>query len=169
MFLYFRLSQAFMKELIDDLEKKNSVEYLLDTCFIIYMLKKEKTKQLVKFCENNKVGMSSFNLEELDHVHHKLDGTFNHHLRNFFKQKVISQVSVNVSPGDREGEQIYVKNFDEKILGLVPDPSDAVLFVQALKIRANILTRDRHHIFKAVAENYSHEFNVEVLNELPKT
>ncbi|MBT5022459.1 PIN domain-containing protein [Candidatus Woesearchaeota archaeon] len=157
-----------MKELIETLEVVKRVDYMLDTCFLIYMIKKGKVKDLVKFCESNSVGMSSFNLAEIEHVHHKLDGTFNHRLRDFFKKKLISVVDVSVSPGDRNGEKDYVQSFDSKILGLVPDPSDAVLFVQALQTKANVLTRDRHHIFKAVAENYSKEYGVEVLNELPK-
>ena len=156
-----------MQELIDNLENNSSVDYLLDTCFVFYILKKEKTHQLLEFCRKNKVGMSSFNLAEINHVHHRLDGTLNHHLRNFLKQKVVSCVPVGVIPGDREAERRFVSEFDEKLLHIVPDPSDAVLFVQALQIHATVLTRDKHHLFTTRAENYINEYGIEVLNNFP--
>lgn len=157
-----------MQELIDGLERNSKVDYLLDTCFLFYSLEHGHTKKLLDFCGSHSVGMSSFNLSEVDHVHHRLKGTMNHHLRDFLKQKVVSCVPVGVVPGDRDGERKYVAEFDEKLLHIVPDASDAVLFVQALRVGANVLTRDKHHLFTAVAENYSEKYGIEVLNEIPK-
>lgn len=157
-----------MQELIDSLEKSSKVDYLLDTCFLLYALEKEKAKQLLEFCGSNSVGISSFNLDEINHVHHKLDGTINHHLRKFLKSRAVCCVPVAVRPGDREGERKYVADFEEKVLQLVPDPSDAVLLVLALNIHANILTRDKHHLFTTAAENYLGEYGIEVLNGLPE-
>ena len=156
-----------MQELIEGLEKGSDVDYLLDTCFLLYILRKEKTGSLISFCKSNKVGMSSFNLAEIDRVHHRLEGTMKHHLRDFLKQKLVYNVPVDVRPGEWEQERSYVRDFDEKILQLVPDASDAVLLVQALKIKANVLTRDKHHLFTTVAENYLNEYGIEVLNGLP--
>jgi len=157
-----------MQEIVDSLDKKERVDYLLDTCFVLYNLEKGHAKNLISFCKANSVGMSSFNLSELVHVHHHLKGTSNHHLRDFLKQKVVCCVPVSVNPGDRAGEREYVSAFDEKLLHIVPDASDAVLFVQALRVGANVLTRDRHHVFTAAAENYAHSHNIEVLNEIPR-
>ena len=154
-----------MKDIIDALPKTESADFLLDTCFLIYEFKRGNTKQLKEFCENNAVAMSSFNLEELDHVIKKFPGPISHHIRDFLKEKIISNVPTPVHPGEREAEHDYVTKFDPKLLELVPDPSDAVLCVLAAKIKADILTRDRHHIFTAVAENYSDAFRV--LNKLP--
>ncbi|MBW2968399.1 hypothetical protein KY362_08015, partial [Candidatus Woesearchaeota archaeon] len=70
-----------------------------------------------------------------------------------------------VSPGDREGEKSYVQRFDPEILRLVPDASDAVLLVLALKIRADVLTKDKHHLFTTAAENYLKEYGVRVEKE----
>ncbi|MBT7902583.1 hypothetical protein HN587_01885 [Candidatus Woesearchaeota archaeon] len=156
-----------MKELIELLHKTNRVDYLLDTCFLVYMFKTNKIKKLVNFCTHNVVGMSEFNLKELLHFHHKLGGTFNHQFRNFLKQELIHVTPSTVSPGERQNEKTFVTNFDPHILQCVPDPSDAVLFVQALQMSANIITRDKHHIFTAVAENYSQKYNIKILNDLP--
>lgn len=155
-----------MQELIDSLDVKDKVDYLLDTCFVLHTIGKDHTKKLVKFCETHSVGMSSFNLQEIDHVHHRLDGTLNHHLRDFLKKKLVSCVPVGVSPGDREGERAYVAAFDEKLLHIVPDASDAVLLVQALQLRANVLTKDKHHLFTVDAENYISEYGIKVMKEL---
>jgi len=157
-----------MQELIDSLKRSSKVDYLLDTCFLLHEIQHGRGHALQHFCEENSVGMSSFNLAEVEHVHHRLKGTVNHHLRDFLKSKCVSCVRVSVSPGDRLGEKEYVSAFDPKILMHVPDPSDAVLLVQALKIGATVLTRDKHHLFTAVVENYSKDYNVEVLNDLPK-
>jgi len=156
-----------MKELIESLKKTSEVDYLLDTCFIIYVFKKDLVKKLIDFCKKNKVGISSFNLGELLHIHHHFPGQMNHHIRTFLKQKLVYNVTVNVNPGDHESERKYVREFDNTILRIIQDPSDAVLFVQAIKIHANILTKDKHHIFTAVAENYSNKYNVNVLKEFP--
>ncbi|MFC1740920.1 PIN domain-containing protein [Nanoarchaeota archaeon] len=156
-----------MKELISALEEGSDVDYLLDTCFVLFMIERGHTHKLESFCENNKVGMSSFNLAEIDHVHRGLKGTVNHHLRDFLKKRLIVNVLVDVRPGEREREKEYVSDFDEDFLRLVRDPSDAVLLVQALRLHATVLTRDKHHIFTAVAENYVGQYGISVLNDFP--
>ena len=155
-----------MQELVDSLDVKKKVDYLLDTCFVLHTIENNHTKKLVDFCKSHNVGMSSFNLLELVHVHHRLNGTVNHHLRDFLKQKVVCCVPVCVAPGDRAGERAYVGAFDPKLLHVVPDASDAVLLVQALKIGASVLTKDKHHLFTAVAENYSEKYGIEIIKEL---
>ncbi len=154
-----------MQELVDSLEITEKVDYFLDTCFLLYAIEKDHTKKLVSFCKSHSVGMSSFNLAELVHVHHRLNGTLNHHLRDFLKLKIVSCVPVCVAPGDRAGERAYVGAFDPKLLHVVPDASDAVLLVQALRIGAKVLTKDKHHLFTTVAENYSEKCGIEIMKE----
>jgi hypothetical protein len=154
-----------MKELIDLLNKSTDVSYLLDTCFFIDAFKSDKVKRLVELCKNNRVGMSSFNLSEFINIHHHFDGELNHHIRGFFKENILFSVPVEVEPGDKAGEHAYVTGFDEEILKFIPDPSDAVLFTLAIKIHSDILTKDRHHMFTAAAENYSNKFKIKVMNE----
>jgi hypothetical protein len=156
-----------MKDLIDSLPSADSAEYLLDTCFIIHAIESGRVKHLADFCAQHRVAMSSFNLEELVHVAHRLKGTEDHHIREFLKSGKLGRIDIPVHPGDREAEKSFVGSFDERILHLVPDPSDAVLFVLALRIGAGVLTRDRHHIFTALAENFSEKTHTKVLNNFP--
>ncbi len=142
-----------MKELIEQLPKVAKVKYLLDTCFIIHEFSRGRVKDLEKFCEKEKVAMCSFNLLELDHVIKKLPGPISRHIRNFLKEKKIGNYEIQVVPGDWEGEKKYVQKYDPDILRIIPDTSDAVMAVAGMKIGATILTRDRHHVFTAIAEN----------------
>jgi hypothetical protein len=153
-----------MRELIDGLPTGDA-NFLLDTCFFIHAL--DDMNKLRDFCSNNSVGMSQFNLLELEHVHHELESHKSHRIRELLKEKIFVNVPVDVTPGDREGEKGYVQSFDPEILNIIPDASDAVLFVQAMKTHADILTRDRHHIFTAAAENYYNEFRLKILNNYP--
>lgn len=156
-----------MQELIDALEESPNVDYLVDTCFLIDVFEKGIVKEFEKFCADNDVGMSSFNLAELNHLHHKLGGKESHHIRDFLKKKVISRVDVMPVPGNQTSERQYVADFDDELLKIVHDPSDAVLLTLALKIRANVLTKDKHHLFTTAAENYLKEYRIQVLKELP--
>jgi len=156
-----------MKELIEALEKSTEIDYLIDTCFLIDIFHKNKTKDLINFCINNRVGITSFNFDELLHIHYKFPGHVNHQIRGFLKQKKIYMIEINVEPGQYEQERKFVEAFDSEILKIIHDPSDAVLFVAGLKLRAHILTKDKHHIFRAAAENFSHKYGIEIYKELP--
>jgi hypothetical protein len=148
-----------MRELIETLDTDSHADYLIDTCFLFYMLEKGHTKQLLDFCRSNKVGMTSFNLAEVEHVHHRLKGVMNHHVRDFLKQKVIVNVPVGV---------LFVQEYDPELLRIVPDASDAVMLVAAMKLGANVLTRDKHHVFTVGCGNHIQQKGIVVLNDLPK-
>ncbi len=156
-----------MKTLIESLDTNENVDYLLDTCFFVHSFTSDRVKPLVKFCKNNKVGMTTFNLEEFLHMHHKLKGHTNHHVRSFLKKKLISLVPIEVHPGQHDMEQKFVDKYDHEILKIIRDPSDAVLFAHAVQIGADILTRDKHHIFTAAAENYSEQHGIHIWNNFP--
>ena len=155
-----------MRELIDSLEKRDSADYLLDTCFLMHSFESGTKGPLIEFCKTHKTAMLSFNLEELNLKHHKLGGTANHHIREFLKLKIIKSVPIDVMPGEREKEIRYVRDFDEQILKIVRDPSDAIILVAGLKMRADILTKDKHHLFTTNAENFLNKYGIRVLNEL---
>ena len=57
-----------MREILEGLEKSEKVSWLLDTCFLIHEFDRGRVKELEKFCKSERVGMSSFNLLELEHV-----------------------------------------------------------------------------------------------------
>jgi predicted nucleic acid-binding protein len=155
-----------MQELVDSLDVCSGAEYLMDTCFLIHAFEIGKAQDLESFCQKHKVGMSSFNLKEIVLKHHRLHGTVSHHIRDFLKKKRVSSLPIDVQPGERDKERAFVQQFDSRILQIVRDPSDAIILVLALKLHANILTRDKHHLFTTGAKNYLNEYGVKVLNEL---
>jgi tRNA G10 N-methylase Trm11 len=144
------------------------VSYLLDTCFIFHILEEEKEKQLIHFCENQKVGITSFNLEEINHNLHKMNHQVKLTWKNFLSKNLFEEIKIDVFPGEREKERDYVKTFDEKLLQIIPDASDAVLLVAGLKNKASIITRDKHHLFTTKLENYLNGYGIEVYNNFPK-
>lgn len=144
------------------------VNYLLDTCFIFHILQEEKETQLISFCQNEKVGITSFNIEEINHNLHKMNNFIKKRWKDFLSKKLFEEVKINVFPGQRDEEKEYVSKFDPELLQIIPDPSDAVLLVAGLKNKANIITRDKHHLFTTKLENYLNGYGIEVYNNLPK-
>ena len=153
-----------VRELTDFRSEKSVV---LDTCFIIYEIENQRESHLIDFCENNLVILTSFTLEELEHVSKKL-GHEKRRVKDFLKRANINFVKVPISPGDVDGERAYVDSFDEDLLSRVHDPSDAILVVAAIKSGSDILTRDKHHLFTSVLENKLKEYDIKVFNDLSK-
>jgi len=153
-----------MKELIEKIEKTSEADYLLDTCFLIYEFSKGNTKQLEEFCKKEKVAMVSFNLNELEHVLKKKPGPITRHMREFLKENIIKNYAIDVLPGEWEKEKRYVQKYDTDLLRIIPDTSDAIMAVAALKTGATILTRDRHHVFTSITENRG----LKVSNKFPQ-
>ena len=160
-----------MKELFDKfpvLEKDQHPEYLVDTCFVYYLFEHRHEKEFIKFCEDHVVAITSFNQEEfLFHAHH-VNHTVKERFRHFVKTGArLHTVAVPVSPGNPDAEKEYIRSIDPKLLEIIPDPSDAVLCAAALVLKANVLTRDKHHLFTAALENYASEHHLAVLNNFP--
>ena len=128
----------------------------------------ERGKELFEFCAENDVGITSFNLLEIDYNLKHMSHEIKVHWRNFLKEKNFSILELSVHPGDREAEKNYIKDFDNDLLQIIPDPSDAVLLVAGLRSRANILTRDKHHLFTTKLQNYLNGYEIQVFNNLPK-
>lgn len=159
-----------MKELLEILPKYDSgpVDFVVDTCFLYYLFSHQHEKAFIETCNEYVVVLTSFNAEEfLFHSHdvpHEVRERFRHAvkhgLRLFFH-------NIPIKPGDSAGEKEFVASYDEHILQIVPDPSDAVLLVAALRLKADILTRDKHHLFTTKLENYVYDKGLQVLNNLP--
>ncbi len=150
---------------IDNFRQEKSI--ILDTCFIIYELENQNEQRLIKFCDENIVLLTSFNIEELDKVAKKL-GHEKRRLRDFLKRARLNFISIPVSLGNISGERKYVMDFDEQLLNKIHDPSDAILVVAAIKSRSDILTRDKHHLFTSILENKLNEYDIKVFNDLSK-
>jgi predicted nucleic acid-binding protein len=59
-----------------------------------------------------------------------------------------------------------VHGIDPELIQLVPDHSDAVIAALAYKIKANILTRDKHHLFTVELKNYFSKQGITVQNNM---
>lgn len=156
-----------MQELFSALPTTTTADFLLDTCMLYYLIEHQHMKALHVFCEEHKVGITSFNVEEVVHHAHHVNHTVRERLRQEIKNGLkLYVVAVPVHPGNVDMEKSFVNAYDPKILQLCPDPSDAVLFVQAAKMGADVLTRDKHHLFTTKLENYASEAGIRVLNNL---
>jgi len=141
-------------------------KYFLDTCFIFHALEHEHN--LIDFCSINEVSITSFNILEIEHNLKKINPFIKKRWKDFEKNAKFEIFEIDVVPGNPEREKEYVTAFDEKLLKLISDPSDAVLLVSALQNKANIITRDKHHLFTTKLENYLDKYKVRVVKELPK-
>jgi len=152
-----------MKELIKNLKRvdlSNARGFvLLDTCFIISMLDHNS-----KLPSN--YATTSFNIEELMHVEHKLNHELKKKLRNFLKNEDLIIVDINVHPGDWEQEKSFVNSVDFELLKHIPDASDAVLLAVAIKTNSIVLTKDKHHLFTVELENFLNKYDLKVFKEL---
>lgn len=157
-----------MKELFDRLPRWDlQADYVLDTCFLFYVFDKQLEHKLVKFCQDSIVAITSFTVQEL--IHHKKDASklFKERFRHIVSDLRLYVIQMDVHPGEVVSEREFVNDFDPAILHLVRDPSDAVSLVVALQHGANIITRDKHHLFTTALENYLNEKGLRVLNTFP--
>ena len=102
----------------------------LDTCFIIDSLSHpDKVSRLLKI---GKLALTSFNVEELMHVEHRLHHEIRKNMRLFLRHDDFKIVDIPVHPGSPESEKSFVRGIDNDLLLNVPDPSDAVLIAAAI-------------------------------------
>ncbi|MEK6887120.1 MAG: PIN domain-containing protein [Nanoarchaeota archaeon] len=137
---------------------------LFDTCAIIHLFENNKEEELL----DSSSAVCSFNRDELTKVTHRhsLNIHLKHTIRKFFQEHKIKIIEVPVIPGQREQEKEFVNSVEPELLRLIPDPSDAVLAACAFENRANIVTRDRHHLYTARLENLFNKFNIKVEKKL---
>ncbi len=133
---------------------------LFDTCAIINLFENNKEEELL----DSSAAVCSFNRDELTKVTHRhsLNIHLRHTIRKFFREHKIKIIEVPVMPGNREQEKEFVNSVDSELLRLIPDPSDAVLAACAFENRANIITKDRHHLYTARLENMLNKYKIKV-------
>ncbi len=156
-----------MKELFDKFPKIKLEDakdlILIDTCFFISVFKHpEHIKQFSKL--KNKA-MTSFNIKELITVDHKLK-KLKHPIRKFLENNEFPIINIDVHPGNRQKEEEFIKTIEPNLLKYCKDPSDGVLLATAIKTKSNILTKDKHHIFNAIMENFANKHNINIYKEL---
>ncbi len=149
-----------MKELLDSLERVNSVDKLFDTCFILYEIEHNKGNKL-------EGGMTSFTAQELIHVMHKVKPELKLKARHFLKKCNLKIIEINVNPGNAEQERNFTETVDNELLKEVRDPSDAVLIATAIQKKIDkIYTRDKHHLYTTELENYLQKYGITVYNTI---
>ncbi len=137
---------------------------LLDTCFFIYSFEKDREREINDF----QFAMTSFNIEELCHVMHKLHESVKKDVRKFLHRHSgnISVLSLPIHPGNRQHEVDFVESVDPEILHHCHDPSDAVLLAAAIKTKSDIYTRDKHHLYTVQLENFLKKYGIKVFNKI---
>jgi hypothetical protein len=152
-----------MKELLDAMprtSKRNLV--LLDTCFFIDIFQNGHENDLVKLCKVHDVAMTSFNALELVRVLRRLPKVRDR-IHQFLKNKPkLFIVEVPVVPGDHKAEVDYVASVDPYLAQDIPDPSDAVLVACAIRLHSQILTKDKHHLFTVLLQNYVQRWDIRI-------
>jgi predicted nucleic acid-binding protein len=158
-----------MKELFATLKRTNKNDLLLlDTCFLIDAFEKHKEHELLELAKRKEVAITSFNIEELEHVIKKVkDRSVKERLRMFVKEKPpICVLEIEVHPGNEEAEKKYVADIDPYLAQDIPDPSDAVLVATAIRTRSVVLSKDKHHLFTVLLENYLHRWGLRIVKDL---
>lgn len=156
-----------MKELLQNIKRIKLEDakglILLDTCFVINILEHHKHLDKLK---DKSIGITSFNVEELLHVEHRLKSEDKRMIRSFLKHPKFCIIEIPVHPGNKEEEINFVKSIDENLLEKVRDPSDAVLIATAIKTKSIILTKDKHHLFTCILENFLKKYLLKVYKDL---
>jgi len=161
-----------IKELLKKLPQitlKDKIDYLIDTCFFIWIFENHKDKKFEQFLKKNKCAITSFNAEELIHVTHRIHDKLKESERRFFNHKAnLYLLQIPVHPGDKEKEKQFVTSIIQGFNCIEHDPSDAVLLAVAIKINSDILTRDKHDLFNAHLSNCIKKYNVKIFNTFPE-
>ena len=157
-----------MKKIFQKLSRislDDKVDYLIDTCFFIYIFEHHKEKELIKLMKKKRFAMTSFNVEEYLYIHHKLHNDINVAVRKFLKKKKLVVLEVPVHPGHAKDEHSFGKSIIPELDANEHDPSDAVILAAAIHVGADVLTRDKHDMFNARMENFLHTYEIRVLNK----
>lgn len=155
-----------MRELVNSI-KRISIDdarnfILLDTSFIINILEHHKHLNLLK---DYTLGVTSFNMEEILYIEHKLEHEDKKIIKKFLKHPLFYIVEIPVHPGNYDEERKFVNSVDEELLKTVSDPSDAVLIATAIKTRSTVMTKDKHHLFTTTLEEFLKRYNLKVYKD----
>jgi predicted nucleic acid-binding protein len=75
-------------------------------------------------------------------------------------------LNLPIHPGNADKEHSFVKNILPAIDKEEHDPSDAVILAAAIKVSADVLTRDKHDLFNTRMENFLRPYGVRILNKI---
>ncbi|MFP4523167.1 MAG: PIN domain-containing protein [Candidatus Nanoarchaeia archaeon] len=156
-----------MKELFKQLPKTDSPEYIVDTCFLYWIIEHQHFKPFILFCKKHVVAVTSFTIEEVLYHAHDVDEHVRSRLRRALKKDLrLFRYDIDVFPGNFEEEHAFVSKTVPELIPLIPDPSDAVIAAVAYQTKAHLLTRDKHHLFTTQLNNFFTKKGIRVLNNL---
>ena len=159
-----------MKEIFENLPKVKDnlkLNYLLDTCFLVWIFKNDHENDFKVALKKYKFAMTSFNVKEFIYVAHKLHDKVKIKARKFFKNiENIYVYDIPVSPGEWEKEHEFVLSVLPMLDFKEHDPSDAVILAAAIKLKTNVLTKDKHDIFNANIINFLNKYDVNIYNKI---
>jgi predicted nucleic acid-binding protein len=153
-----------MKELFEHLTQTTVPQILLDTCFVYWVFEHQHEKQLIDLSQNFVVALTTFTIEELLYHSHHVNEHVRSRLRKELKNKKLNLYKYNqpVHPGNPQQEKEYIQLNQPELLELIPDNSDSILVIAGIQTKANILTRDKHHLFTAQLNNFLLEKEIQV-------
>jgi hypothetical protein len=159
-----------MHELLDQLPRAAppfNAPVLLDTCFFFYMAEHQKLAHIEELAQKRDVLISSFNAEEIVLKSHQVSEPVKERLRHWLHtDHRIKMININVHPGDWAGERLFVQSVEPQLLVKIHDASDAVLFAVALKHHCDVLTKDKHHLFTTLLENFANHQGIKVEKDI---
>jgi len=159
-----------MRELFDTLKTRSYAltPVLLDTCFLVHTFSHaDRINKLYGLCDRKNVGITSFSISEFLNIQHKVPEQVRSNIRKFLHSSPdLFTVNINVNPGEWDNERSFVNTIEPDLLKHVHDPSDAVLIATAISMRADVLTRDKHHLYTADLENFLRKYKINVWNKM---
>ncbi|MFT4326671.1 MAG: type II toxin-antitoxin system VapC family toxin [Candidatus Woesearchaeota archaeon] len=144
-----------MKDILKNapiLQLSDKVDFLFDTCFLVWVFKHKQEKKLSQFLEKHTCAITSFTLEEFTHIH--IPTKILQDAKKFFKTHTIPILEVAPHIGEWENEKQFVTEIMPELAKEEHDLSDAVLLAAAIRTNASVLTRDKHDIFNAHIEKF---------------
>ena len=151
-----------------ELNQKDEIDFLIDTCFLVWVLEHNKEKSLKKFAMNNKVAITSLNAEEFTYICRHLSDKIKVSARKFFcSNPNIFFLELPIHPGNQKAEHEFVRSILPELESKEHDPSDAVLLAAAIKTSANVITRDKHDIFNVHLENFVNKKGINIFKTFP--
>ncbi|PLW79633.1 hypothetical protein C0585_06575 [Candidatus Woesearchaeota archaeon] len=132
---------------------------LLDTCYLIHLIKNNQLYTLEKKKADFNIGITSFNFHELErktkelYLHYELPELF--------------MVNIPFYPGHMINEKMFVNDVEPELLEVIDDPSNAVLAAAAIKFGAKkIITRDKQHLLNNHAKHLMEKYSIEISSDL---
>jgi hypothetical protein len=161
-----------MKELLANLEMvrpEDAINHILiDTCEFVHIFEHpKKISDFERKLADANYAITSFNVDELMHIEHRLSPKVKEGIRRFLKEKEkLKVIDVGVHPGNRDAEISYIRKISPELASVIKDPSDGIMFATAIRIKGDIITRDKHDLYNQHCERFANEHDIDIRNKI---